>query len=111
VQFDDDDALRGELDAIFARHPAADWIERFIAWEVPGAEILSPAEVLEHPHFRARHLLDDAAGGDDAVPAILDPVVCAETGTRPGTGAPPSPALGEHTDEIMKTWLADAERN
>jgi crotonobetainyl-CoA:carnitine CoA-transferase CaiB-like acyl-CoA transferase len=111
VQFEDDAELRGELDAIFARHPAAEWIERFVDWEVPGAEILSPAEVLGHPHFGARHLIDDAVGDDDPVPAILDPVVCAETGVRPGTGAAPSPALGEHTDEIMKTWLGDGERN
>ena len=108
VQFDADDELRGELDAIFARHPAAEWIERFTAWEVPGAEILEPAEVLDHPHFRARKLVDEG-DPDDPVPSILDPVVWVETQTRPGTGVGPSPALGEHTDEILKAWLE--ERN
>jgi alpha-methylacyl-CoA racemase len=114
VQFEDDDELRAALDGIFAECPAGEWIERFIAWEVPGAEILPPGEVLEHPHFRARHLIDDPRHedprGNDAVPSILDPVVCVETQARPGTGAPPSPALGEHTDEVMKAWLGD-ERN
>jgi crotonobetainyl-CoA:carnitine CoA-transferase CaiB-like acyl-CoA transferase len=112
VQFEDDGELRRELDAIFTERPAAEWIERFIAWEVPGAEILPPDEVLEHPHFQARHLIDDLRheGPNDPVPSILDPVVCVETQVRPGTGAPPSPALGEHTDEVMKSWLGD-ERN
>lgn len=110
VQFEDDDELRRELDGIFSRHPAAEWIERFIAWEVPGAEILSPDEVLDHPHFRARGLIDDVSG-DGPVPSILDPVVCAETGVRPGTGAAPSPGLGEHTDEILKTWLGERNGN
>ena len=106
VQFEDDDEVRRALDEIFATAPAAVWIERFIAWEVPGAEILSPGEVLAHPHFRARHLIDDL-GGDDPVPSILDPVVCVDTGARPGTAAASSPALGEHTEEIMKSWLAE----
>ena len=113
VQFADDDELRKELDDIFATRPAAEWIECFIDWQVPGAEILHPREVLEHPHFQARHLIDDPrhedSRGDDPVPSILDPVVCVETQARPGTGASPSPALGEHTDEIMKAWLG--ERN
>jgi crotonobetainyl-CoA:carnitine CoA-transferase CaiB-like acyl-CoA transferase len=109
VQFEDDAELRAVLDGIFAERPAAEWIERFIAWEVPGAEILPPGEVLEHPHFQARHLIDDL-GGDDPVPSILDPVVCVDTQVRPGTGAAPSPALGEHTDEVMKAWLGGKDR-
>ena len=104
VQFEGDDDVRRELDAIFATAPAAEWIERFTAWEVPGAEILHPRDVLEHPHFAARGLRDETPG-DDPVPSILDPVVWVETQTRPGTGAAPSPALGEHTDEILKAWL------
>ena len=59
MQFEDDAELRTALDGIFARRPAAEWIECFIAWEVPGAEILPPGEVLEHPHFQARHRIDE----------------------------------------------------
>jgi crotonobetainyl-CoA:carnitine CoA-transferase CaiB-like acyl-CoA transferase len=106
VQFEDDAELRAVLDGIFAERPAAEWIECFIAWEVPGAEILPPGEVLEHPHFQARHLIDEL-DRDDPVPSILDPVVCVDTQVRPGTGAPPSPALGEHTEEVMKAWLGE----
>jgi alpha-methylacyl-CoA racemase len=106
VQFDDDDELRKELDEIFARRSAAEWIDCFIAWQVPGAQILHPSEVLEHAHFHARHLVGEGDAGDP-VPSILDPLVWVETGTRPGTGGGRSPAIGEHTDEVMKTWLGE----
>lgn len=106
VQFEDDEGIRRELDEIFDNAPAGEWIERFTAWEVPGAQILHPREVLEHPHFLARGLRDEAAIAD-SVPSILDPVVWVERQARPGTGVGPSPALGGHTDEVLKAWLGD----
>ncbi|MGH9034644.1 MAG: CaiB/BaiF CoA transferase family protein [Acidimicrobiia bacterium] len=106
VQFEDDEDVRKELDEIFAERPAAEWIGCFIDWEVPGAEILHPQDVLQHAHFRARRLVDGDTG-EDPVPSILDPVVWVETQGRPGAGSPPSPVLGEHTDQIMKAWLAE----
>ena len=104
VQFEDDATARAELTAIFTTRTAAQWSDLFVTWAVPGAEILHPAEVLGHPHFAARGLIDDRAG-DDPVPAILDPLRWIEDDARPGAGVPPSPALGQHTGEVLAGWL------
>ena len=106
VQFEDDATARAELTAIFATKTAAQWSDLFVAWAVPGAEILHPAEVLGHPQFAARGLIDDdGPGGADPVPAILDPLRWIDDDARPGTGGPPSPALGQHTGEVLAGWL------
>ena len=105
VQFESDDSLRTELDAIFAGAPAREWTERFVAWGVPGAEILDPADLLDHPQMLARGLISQRPG--EPVPDIADPARWIGDG-RPGEGRGSSPALGEHTDEIVDAWLGAA---
>jgi len=108
--------LRTELDSIFAGAPAREWTERFVAWGVPGAEILDPADLLDHPQMLARGLISHRPG--EPIPDIADPARwIAPAGSsgdggsgdgRPGVGRGSSPALGQHTDEIVQGWLGAA---
>src|SRR5439155_19519699 len=52
-----DEALRAELAAIFRTRTRAEWIDLFIAHDVPGGPVYTADELLEDPHFRARELL------------------------------------------------------
>ena len=67
---------------------------------VPCAPVLSPAEVLDHPHVRAGGFLTATPypGVEPAAPISNHPVVLSET---PGEVRRRAPTLGEHTDEVL----------
>lgn len=52
---------RGELisliEARMASRPAAEWVELLLAEDVPAAELQSPEQALEDPHFAARGMV------------------------------------------------------
>src|SRR5438046_614429 len=93
-----DEALRAELAAIFRTRTRAEWIELFIARDVPGGPVYTADELLEDPHFRARELLfaqDHPVAGHVRLfgtPVKVD-------GER--FAATPAPAPGEHTAEVL----------
>ena len=93
-----DEALRAELAAIFRTRTRAEWVELFIAHDVPGGPVYTADELLEDPHFRARELLfaqDHPVAGHVRLfgtPVKVD-------GER--FAATPAPAPGEHTAEVL----------
>lgn len=67
---------------------------------VPCAPVLSPAEVLDHPHVRVGGFLTPSSypGVEPPAPISAHPVVLSET---PGEVRRRAPTLGEHTDEVL----------
>jgi len=88
------EAIREELEALFASRSRDEWLETLSDETVVGP-VYTPAEALEHPQFEARGLVERP---DDAPPRVGFPAA--------GPDAPESddeslPDHGEHTDELL----------
>jgi alpha-methylacyl-CoA racemase len=109
VSFAPDDAALGkELAEIFATATAQEWTQRFHDWDVPGAEVLDDASLLEHPHFTARGMMVTEEAG--AFPHFPGPIQAIGEG-RSGSGLGPAPGLGEHQLAVLEDWLGTAAPN
>ncbi|MBQ0720668.1 MAG: CoA transferase [Gammaproteobacteria bacterium] len=77
-------------------------LEQLEAAGIPAGEVLSPQQVLDHPHVKATGMLKDVAipGIDKPVPVMDTPISLSRT---PGGIKTPPPALGEHTDSLLKS--------
>ncbi|MDG2118682.1 MAG: CoA transferase [Gammaproteobacteria bacterium] len=67
---------------------------------LPAGPVLSPQQVLDDPHIKAKNLFQatDFPGLDKPVPLMRTPVELSET---PGEIRHRAPKLGEHTDAIL----------
>ncbi len=100
--------LIGRLARIFDTKPTAAWTEILDGAGVPTGPILSIAEVFAHPQVRHRQMvaeLDHPTAGRIRQTGV--PVKLSET---PGRLRTPPPALGQHTDAILRELgIADRE--
>ena len=90
------------LEAILLTRCADEWIEQFVAAEIPAGPINFPDETLNDAHLKARGMiveLEHPLAG--IVRSIGNPTHMSET---PPTYRRYPPRLGEHTVEIME-WL------
>lgn len=91
--------LDAELSAITRTRTAAEWVERFDAYDVPNAPILSVGQALEHPHAAAREMVvrvsHPAVGSLRLVGRPIKYV------GAPQAPLKPPPLLGEHTREVL----------
>ena len=94
------DALVSTLEETFARETTGHWLTALEAAGVPAGPIYTLDEVYADPQVRARDMVVEtehpAAG---RVRNIGIPVKLSET---PGAFRRPAPALGEHTDEVLR---------
>lgn len=97
-----DEWLRAELVSIFASADAQSWFDRFREWQVPGALLMRPADIIRSSHFAERGLLQHTSG---TLPHIADPIRWLSDGSRPGDQAHPAPPLGEHNQQVLEDWL------
>ena len=87
-----------------AERTAEEWMEVFSAIDIGGDPFLAPQEFLDHPQCtengRRQEVLDPEIG-----PTVqIGPLgLYSET---PSVVGPPSPSLGEHTDEVLDSWLS-----
>ncbi len=93
-------ALHAEIDAVFAACTGADVLERLAAGRIAHARRREVAEVLEHPQLLARDRWTQVGSPAGPVPALLPPLTLGGHTPR----MDPIPALGEHTDAILR-WL------
>jgi alpha-methylacyl-CoA racemase len=99
----DNQHLRTELAPIFASATAVEWDSRFIEWDCPGCTVLQVPDVMAHPHFAARELLEGTPG---SWPLMRSAVRWHHTDERAGSWLSPPPEVDEHRDEILKDWLS-----
>jgi crotonobetainyl-CoA:carnitine CoA-transferase CaiB-like acyl-CoA transferase len=95
------DALLAILDKEMRRRPAAEWLKRLDAADVPASLVNDLADALDHPQVRHREMLQSVehpVAGD--LQLLRNPIKLSETPIGPCT-APP--VVGQHTDEILKS--------
>jgi crotonobetainyl-CoA:carnitine CoA-transferase CaiB-like acyl-CoA transferase len=91
------------LEEIFKTRSKADWLGALEAAKVPCGAINNLAEVFADPQVQARgmvHTWEHPLNG--AVQLVASPIKMSLT--PPRTDLPP-PLLGQHTDEVLGTWL------
>jgi crotonobetainyl-CoA:carnitine CoA-transferase CaiB-like acyl-CoA transferase len=94
------DELEREIEAVFAHHPTAYWVERLDAAGVPGGPVYTYEQTLADPHVKARNMvveMDHPKIG--RMKAMGIPVK--STGELLSIRQA-APWLGQHTDEILK---------
>ncbi len=102
AQGDDGARVRGELDAIFAAAPLAEWVRRFDGVDACVTPVANLDEALADPQFAARGMVvADGSGARAWAPPFMM------------SGAPfvvrhPAPAQGEHSIGILRDAGMDA---
>ena len=92
--------LRDALAARIASAPRAHWAALFDAGGIPWGPVNRLDEVVDDPHFRARGLFQSVArAGGGAEHHVVQPLKFLDLVTRI---LRPAPALGEHTDEVLR---------
>ena len=97
------DTLRPQLAERLRTRPRGEWVAALKSAGVPCGSVRSVAEVLTDPHLEARDMiqqLEHAAAG--AIRVMGVPIKLSET---QGAVRIPPPALGEHTDNILRTEI------
>ena len=90
--------LRGET----VKRTTAQWIEALEAVGVPCGPINDIAQVFADPHVVARGLRVQMPGAQGDVSTVASPL---RLSTTPVSYAKAPPALGAHTEEVLREWL------
>jgi crotonobetainyl-CoA:carnitine CoA-transferase CaiB-like acyl-CoA transferase len=90
--------LEPELEAELAARTAEEWIAALEAAGIPCGRVLDVAGVLAHPAFEHGKLGAEVGSPAGPLPTVGVPFLLA--GSRPQPGD--VPALGEHTDEVLR---------
>lgn len=98
-------ALRQIIVEAFAPLIAAEVVERLEAAQIANARVNTMHDVWEHPQLKARQRWRDVGTSSGRIPALLPPGSWTE-----GPRMDPVPALGEHTEAILRELGIDAER-
>jgi crotonobetainyl-CoA:carnitine CoA-transferase CaiB-like acyl-CoA transferase len=100
--------LREMLQALFAERLASELEVQLAEAQVPASMVRSLPQTVEHAHLAARGSFLDAA-----VPGLADPVALVGAGFRFDHDGPdaagPVPALGEHTEAVLRELGLRAE--
>ena len=92
------DALEQVITQAFAKLSAADVVARLDSAGIANARMNTVGQFLEHPQLAARDRWRDVASPAGPLHALMPPINL--EGTDPLMG--PIPALGEHTDAILR---------
>jgi formyl-CoA transferase len=94
------------LEAWFRKQPTAEATAELLqAKGVPAAPVMTPLDVISHPHVEARGLFRDLYHPilDRVVPTMLAPYKYSKTPVSVETGAP---LLGQHNEDVLRTVLS-----
>jgi formyl-CoA transferase len=70
--------------------------------EIPASPVRSLSEVLHDPVLRDRGMITEIGAGDRACTVFGSPL---QMGDSPVPPSAPAPLLGEHTNDVLRTWL------
>lgn len=96
--------LESQLASAFHTRPASEWLQQLSDAGIPSAPIRSIAQVVDDPHLASRglwHRMDNGQGGEFLTAGSPFRI----NGQMPSL-ASSAPALDEHRNEILDTWLA-----
>jgi crotonobetainyl-CoA:carnitine CoA-transferase CaiB-like acyl-CoA transferase len=99
--------LIATLQEVFLTKPYEEWEALLLEHGIPVGAINTIDQVVEHPQVQARGMIvecDHPAAGKVKIVGV--PVKLSET---PGSVREPAPLLGQHTDEILRTYLGMSE--
>jgi crotonobetainyl-CoA:carnitine CoA-transferase CaiB-like acyl-CoA transferase len=103
LEFGDDNSdLRAELETEFAKATADEWLERFLAWDVPGGPVLDVPRIMQTDHYSARRI---AEATDHQWPNITTAIRWHHVDERAGDGMSPPPDYDQHHREVLDDWL------
>lgn len=91
-------ALKERFAATFASRTRAAWEAVFEGTDACVTPVLGLDELAGHPHHEARRFLEDSGG-------VRQPGPVPRLSATPGHIGGPSPAVGQHSDEILADWL------
>jgi formyl-CoA transferase len=94
-------ALNAEIDEFTARRSSADWVERFNAAGVPCGPIYSIDQVYADPQVEHLHMAQQVKLKDRTIRMAGQPMALSRTPSRLVVRPP---ALGEHTNTILKEF-------
>jgi crotonobetainyl-CoA:carnitine CoA-transferase CaiB-like acyl-CoA transferase len=100
--------LYGLVQGILETRPLDEWLQRLMALDVPCAPVMARHEIFDHPQLVENEMIvsiDQPGLGPVQLSGI--PI---RLSAQPGALRRPAPALGEHTDEVLREYgLADTE--
>jgi len=97
------DLLIPVLQSRLRERESSEWLALLLEQGVPAGPVNDIAEVLSNQHARERNLVRHIRNSENiSVPTVSNPVEFAET---PVCYEHAPPALGEHTNEVLREWL------
>jgi crotonobetainyl-CoA:carnitine CoA-transferase CaiB-like acyl-CoA transferase len=91
------------LTGMFAARPTSAWEELLAAAGVPHSPVLAIDEVLTSPQVAASEMVHDVVDSSGRPYRLLAGAVHWQD--EPPRRPSPPPAIGEHTDEVLREWL------
>ena len=100
--------LDSEIEAWTSARSPEDVLAAMEAAEVPASKIYTVADIAADPHFKAREMIREIVLTDGL--KLKVPGIVPKLSATPGGFERGGPALGEHTDAVLRTLGYDNER-
>jgi crotonobetainyl-CoA:carnitine CoA-transferase CaiB-like acyl-CoA transferase len=97
------DTLIPVLQAAFAEDATTNWVDRLLGAGIPAGPINDIPTILDSPQVQARGLVQETTLADGSPLKFVGPV--AQFSATPAEVRLPPPALGQHTDAILRDVL------
>ena len=93
------EAIDAAIGAWTAERSVADVLAALAAASVPAGRIYTVADIAADPHYRERGMLAEVQMDDGP---LMVPGIVPKLSATPGSQRTKAPALGEHTEEVLR---------